>query len=647
MRRILLGIVAVAVTIAGVVFWPHLAGKLTKLEMSDRQKAENLLLECKWKQAEEACDALINQSSPPGQRDAGTEAAGTDAASTEKASTAKLDGELYFWRGRARLGAGNRQGAVDDLTIAIEQSPDEAEPRYYRSRAYELLGMTDRAELDRREAQQRDPNFRLQALEEKERLAAEMHYAQVATNSKADIRVVEQREARKEQAAHQSEASKSSATASTPGQAEKQGDAEPSARSGLQSGSPADATVDAPSDRAAPRRRLDSLASPSVLDVLTQSGFPGDARSRDGDARARDGDARSRDTNGDAANDPLSLKPDSRRSPFGRSSLAAASSNARRLTPESTGDAAPSSHDARPKAGAKPRANDAADESADDPSDAPPPRQTSTAMDAPGMYPYPSSGLIGPAIPQLDSPAGNVGIGGFGLSGGSVTTGYAGNLSGAAIGPVTYIGQSIPSIVPQASQRTTSEASSAQAEPAQSDLFGASRYPIQRWTAPTANPLARGAMALSLARNSRGESNSPPASSAGIRAGTAGGPAAHGGFGGGENAVNPMAENPVARILHGPQLYGPSLTTPNVAGYYGAGNGGRMPISAASVPAEGGLSTASAPLARPVQSAAAVQGPRQGAFSTESQPLPVGPQSSAVVDLQPGQQPLSLPNAPR
>jgi hypothetical protein len=337
--------------------------------------------------------------------------------------------------------------------------------------------------------------------------------------------------------------------------------------------------------------------------------------------------------------------------------------NAHRLSPAASAAVEPPALENTAGNGAKHGSPTGDKENADELPEPPPPRQTSTALDAPGMthypgagypglgYPglgYPGAGWIGPAIPQVDSPP-RAALGG--VAGGRATgnTGFMGNLSGAAIGPVTLIGQAIPSIIPQASQRANEEATTAQGEPAQNDAFRDTRYPIQRWTAPSANPLVSGAQAGALTRNSRGGSNARgdansrgDDNSANRTSATAG---ARGALGPTSPCGNPWLGNPVARILRGPPLYGPSIATGHGVGFgSGMAADARMTSAATTPNLGGGLSTASAPLARPLESAAtAPTAPRQGAFSTESQPLPAAPQSAATVDLLPGQQPLSLP----
>lgn len=120
----------VAVAAAGAGIWAFSAPP--ERPLAPREAAEKLLSDCQWSAASEACTALLAKT--------------------------PNDGELWFWRGRARLALGEFAAAVGDLTEAITRLPQDAEPRYFRAMAHARLDQIELADADFAEARRLDPN---------------------------------------------------------------------------------------------------------------------------------------------------------------------------------------------------------------------------------------------------------------------------------------------------------------------------------------------------------------------------------------------------------------------------------------------------------------------------------------------------------
>jgi tetratricopeptide (TPR) repeat protein len=67
--------------------------------------------------------------------------------------------DAQFSRGAARLSAGQYEGAVEDLSRAIEHGATDGTAFYLRSLAYQELGQSSRSRADMLEALRRDPDL--------------------------------------------------------------------------------------------------------------------------------------------------------------------------------------------------------------------------------------------------------------------------------------------------------------------------------------------------------------------------------------------------------------------------------------------------------------------------------------------------------
>jgi tetratricopeptide (TPR) repeat protein len=139
--------------------------------LSPRDRAAQLLAECKWQETIDACDALLSQFPD--------------------------DGEVWLWRGRSRLAIDQFDAATADFTEAIARLPKDPEPRYFRAMAYERLGKVDEANADFETAQQLDPTKDMRRLAVlKEEAAREVQSMVRESNRTAGERADKRLEAR-------------------------------------------------------------------------------------------------------------------------------------------------------------------------------------------------------------------------------------------------------------------------------------------------------------------------------------------------------------------------------------------------------------------------------------------------------------------
>lgn len=169
-RTYFVGLAALVAIVAAAVGAWHF-GPAEEPPLAPREAAERLLADCRWSAAVSACDTLLAETPE--------------------------DGEVWFWRGRARLALGEHAAAVADFTQAIARRPNDAEPHYFRAMVYERLGQIDAADADYVEARRLDPNQDKQRLARRDEEAArELQAAVKNANRAADERSAKRLSAR-------------------------------------------------------------------------------------------------------------------------------------------------------------------------------------------------------------------------------------------------------------------------------------------------------------------------------------------------------------------------------------------------------------------------------------------------------------------